>query len=93
MFFYSILYLYIYHYYYLLIYISFLFDKVKDINWCLNVQSSSSSISKDARPVALLQLSLTGDKTSMLTTEFDKKQLIELYYNLEKIQTQLDVLK
>ncbi|EFN87784.1 COMM domain-containing protein 10 [Harpegnathos saltator] len=67
--------------------------QVKDINWCLNVQSSSSTISKDARPVALLQLGLTGDKTSMLTVEFDKKQLTSLYYNLEKIQTQLDALK
>ncbi|XP_011877889.1 PREDICTED: COMM domain-containing protein 10 [Vollenhovia emeryi] len=67
--------------------------QVKDINWCLNVQSSSSALSKDARPVALLQLSLTGDKTSTLTTEFDKKQLTELYYNLEKIQAQLDALK
>lgn len=70
-----------------------LFDKVKDINWCLNVQSSSSAISKDARPVALLQLGLTGDKTSTLTVEFDKKQLTDLYYNLEKIQTQLDALE
>jgi len=67
--------------------------QVKDINWCLNVQSSSSTISKDAQPVALLQLGLTGDKTSTLTMEFDKKQLTELYYNLEKIQTQLDALK
>ncbi|XP_012527988.1 COMM domain-containing protein 10 [Monomorium pharaonis] len=67
--------------------------QVKDINWCLNVQSSSSTISKDARPVALLQLGLTGDKTSTLTVEFDKKQLTELYYNLEKIQSQLDFLK
>ncbi|XP_014482049.1 PREDICTED: COMM domain-containing protein 10 [Dinoponera quadriceps] len=66
--------------------------QVKDINWCLNVQSSSSTISKDARPVALLQLGLTGDKTSTLTVEFDKKQLTSLYYNLEKIQTQLDAL-
>jgi len=57
------------------------------------VQSSSSAISKDARPVALLQLDLIGDKTSTLTMEFDKKQLTELYYNLEKIQIQLDALK
>lgn len=74
-------------------YIFLLFDKVKVINWCLNVQSSSSAISKDAQAVALLQLGLTGDKTSTLTTEFNKKQLTELYYNLEKIQTQLDALK
>ncbi|XP_077261087.1 COMM domain containing 10 protein valette [Temnothorax americanus] len=67
--------------------------QVKYINWCLNVQSSSSAISKDAQPVALLQLGLTGDKTSTLTTEFDKKQLTELYYNLEKIQSQLDTLQ
>lgn len=67
--------------------------QVKDINWCLNVQSSSSAISKDARPVALLQLGLTGDETSTLTVEFDKKQLTDLYYNLEKIQTQLDALE
>ncbi|XP_011262859.1 COMM domain-containing protein 10 [Camponotus floridanus] len=67
--------------------------QVKDINWCLNVQSSSSAISKDARPIALLQLGLTGDETSTLTVEFDKKQLTDLYYNLEKIQTQLDALE
>ncbi|XP_032680232.1 COMM domain-containing protein 10-like [Odontomachus brunneus] len=67
--------------------------QVKDINWCLNVQSSSSTISQDAQAVALLQLGLTGDKTSMLTVEFDKKQLTSLYYNLEKIQAQLDALK
>lgn len=67
--------------------------QVKDINWCLNVQSSSSAISKDAQSVALLQLDLTGDKASKLTVEFDKKQLIDLYYNLEKIQAQLDALK
>lgn len=71
----------------------FSFDKVKVINWCLNVQSSSSAISKDAQAVVLLQLGLTGDKTSTLTTEFNKKQLTDLYYNLEKIQTQLDALK
>lgn len=57
------------------------------------MQSSSSTISKDARPVVLLQLGLTGDKTSTLTTEFDKKQLTELYHNFEKIQIQLDALK
>ncbi|XP_020283768.1 COMM domain-containing protein 10 [Pseudomyrmex gracilis] len=67
--------------------------QVKDINWCLNVQSSSSAIHKEARPVALLQLDLTGDKTSTLTVEFDKKQLTDIYYNLEKIQSQLDALK
>ncbi|XP_012217321.1 COMM domain-containing protein 10 [Linepithema humile] len=67
--------------------------QLKDINWHLNVQSSSSTISKDARPTALLQLSLTGDQTSTLTMEFDKKQLTDLYCNLEKIQTQLDALK
>lgn len=67
-----------------------LFGKVKDIHWCLNVQSSSSAISKDARPVTSLQLELTGDKTSTLTVEFNKKQLIELYCDLAKIQTQLD---
>lgn len=78
---------------YLLNYIFFSFDKVKVINWCLNVQSSSSAISKDAQAVVLLQLGLTGDKTSTLTTEFNKKQLTDLYYNLEKIQTQLDALK
>jgi len=72
---------------------NFLFCKVKDINWCLNVQSSSSTISKDARPVALLQLGLTGDTTSTLTVEFDEKQLTDLYHNLEKIQAQLDALK
>lgn len=67
--------------------------QLKDINWHLNVQSSSSTISKEARPVALLQLSLSGDQTSTLTTEFDKKQLTDLYYNMEKIQAQLDALK
>lgn len=66
---------------------------MKDINWCLNVQSSSSTISKDARPVALLQLDLTGDTTSTVTVEFDEKQLTDLYHNLEKIQAQLDTLK
>ncbi|KAH0946569.1 hypothetical protein HN011_003989 [Eciton burchellii] len=67
--------------------------QVKDINWCLNVQSSSSTISKDARPVALLQLGLTGDTTSTLTVEFDEKRLTDLYHDLEKIQAQLDALK
>ncbi|EZA49778.1 hypothetical protein DMN91_003125 [Ooceraea biroi] len=67
--------------------------QVKDINWCLNVQSSSSTIAKDARPVALLQLGLTGDTKSTLTVEFDEKQLTDLYHNLEKIQAQLDALK
>ncbi|KAK2586306.1 hypothetical protein KPH14_010608 [Odynerus spinipes] len=33
--------------------------QVKDINWCLNIQSSSSTISKDASPMALFQLDFT----------------------------------
>ncbi|XP_015430603.1 PREDICTED: uncharacterized protein LOC107187105 [Dufourea novaeangliae] len=67
--------------------------QVKDIDWCLSIQASSSAIKKDVRPVALLQLNLTGEKDSKLTVEFDKKELTDLYQNLEKIQAQLDALK
>ncbi|XP_076244812.1 COMM domain containing 10 protein valette [Calliopsis andreniformis] len=67
--------------------------QVKDIDWCLNVQASSSTIKKDVRPIALLQLNLTGEQQSKLTVEFNKKELIDLYQNLEKIQSQLDALK
>ncbi|KAL2735325.1 COMM domain-containing protein 10-like isoform X1 [Vespula squamosa] len=67
--------------------------QVKDINWCLNIQSSSSTISKDASPMALFQLDFTGEKDSKLTIEFDEKSLTNLYMNLEKIQNQLDALK
>ncbi|XP_015190739.1 PREDICTED: COMM domain-containing protein 10-like isoform X1 [Polistes dominula] len=67
--------------------------QVKDINWCLNIQSSSSTISKDVNPVALFQLDFTGEKDSKLTIEFDKKSLTDLYMNFEKIQNQLDALK
>ncbi|XP_076177477.1 COMM domain containing 10 protein valette [Ptiloglossa arizonensis] len=67
--------------------------QVKDIDWCLNIQAASSTIKKDVRPMALLQLNLTGEQESKLTVEFDKKELTELYQNLEKIQSQLDALK
>ncbi|XP_031832563.1 COMM domain containing 10 protein valette [Nomia melanderi] len=67
--------------------------QVKDIDWCLNIQASSSTIKKDVRPMALLQLNLTGERQSKLTVEFDKKELTDLYHNLEKIQSQLDALK
>lgn len=65
---------------------------MQDINWYLNIQSSSSTISKEAQTVSLLQLDLTDDKMSTLTVEFDKGKLIDLYHSLEKIQTQLDAL-
>ncbi|KAF3423119.1 hypothetical protein E2986_02290 [Frieseomelitta varia] len=67
--------------------------QVKDIDWCLNIQAASSSIKKDVRPMSLLQLNLTGEEESKLTVEFDKKELIDLYNNLEKIQSQLDAFK
>ncbi|XP_066588869.1 COMM domain-containing protein 10 isoform X2 [Prorops nasuta] len=67
--------------------------QVKDIHWNLNVRSSSSLISKDITPIALLQLSLAGAKPPKLTVEMDKSDLIELYNSLEKIQSQLDSLK
>lgn len=67
--------------------------QIKDINWCLNIQSSSSTISNDASPMALFQLDFMGDRDSKLTIEFDKKSLTDLYANLEKIQSQLDALK
>lgn len=67
--------------------------QVNDINWSLNVQSSSSTISNDASPIALFQLDFIGEKDSKLTIEFDKKSLTDLYMNLEKIQNQLDALK
>lgn len=66
---------------------------MKDIDWSLNVQVASSTIKKNVRPVALLQLNLTGEQRSKLTAEFDKKELTDLYQNLEKIQSQLDALK
>lgn len=43
--------------------------------------------------MSLLQLNLTGEEESKLTVEFDKKELIDLYHNLEKIQSQLDAFK
>ncbi|XP_017890739.1 COMM domain-containing protein 10 [Ceratina calcarata] len=67
--------------------------QVKDIDWCLNIQAASSTVKKDVRPMALLQLNLTGEEESKLTVEFDKKELIDLYQNLEKMQSQLDSLK
>ncbi|XP_053972339.1 COMM domain-containing protein 10 [Hylaeus anthracinus] len=67
--------------------------QVKDIDWCLNIQAASSTIKKDVRPMALMQLNLTGEQQSKLTVEFDKKELTELYQNLEKLQSQLDALK
>lgn len=67
--------------------------QVKDIDWSLNVQVASSTIKKNVRPVALLQLNLTAEQRSKLTAEFDKKELTDLYQNLEKIQSQLDALK
>ncbi|OAD59305.1 COMM domain-containing protein 10 [Eufriesea mexicana] len=67
--------------------------QVKDINWCLNIQAASSTIKKDVRPMALLQLNLTGEEESKVTVEFNKNELIDLYQNLEKIQSQLDAFK
>ena len=67
--------------------------QVKDIDWCLNIQAASSTIKKDVRPTALMQLNLTREEQSKLTVEFDKQKLIDLYQNLEKIQSQLDALK
>lgn len=71
----------------------FILFQVEDIDWCLNIQAASSTIKKDVRPTALMQLNLTGEKQSKLTVEFDKQKLIDLYQNLEKIQSQLDALK
>ncbi|XP_076751804.1 COMM domain containing 10 protein valette [Xylocopa sonorina] len=67
--------------------------QVKDIDWCLNIQAASSTIKKDVRPMALVQLNLTGEEESKLTVEFNKKELIDLYQNLEKMQSQLDSFK
>ncbi|XP_015596638.1 COMM domain-containing protein 10 isoform X2 [Cephus cinctus] len=67
--------------------------QVNDINWSLNMQSSSSGISKEARPLVLLQLGLTGTPATNLTVEMNKQDLSTLYQNLEKIQAQLDALK
>lgn len=67
--------------------------QVKDIDWSLNIQAASSTIRKDVRPTSLLQLNLTKEEDSKLTVEFDKKKLVDLYENLEKIQSQLDALK
>lgn len=67
--------------------------QVTDIDWSLNIQTSSSSVKKDVRPVALLEMSLTGQQNTKLTLEFNKKELTDLYDNLEKIQAQLDALK
>ncbi|CAL7946101.1 unnamed protein product [Xylocopa violacea] len=67
--------------------------QVKDIDWCLNIQAASSTIKKDVRPMALVQLNLTEEEDSKLTVEFNKKELINLYQNLEKMQSQLDSFK
>ncbi|XP_012277460.1 COMM domain-containing protein 10 [Orussus abietinus] len=68
-------------------------NKVDNISWHLNVETSSSFISKEARPVVLLQLDLSGESSKKLTVEMDKSELTDLYHSLEKIQNQLDSLK
>lgn len=78
-------------------FLNFISQKVNEINWNLNVQASSTAVAKDTRPTVILQLGLTDasikDGRSSLTIESDKSGLLELYNNLEKIQSQLDSLK
>lgn len=68
-------------------------NQVSEINWSLNIQSSSMASATEIRPVVNLQLNFGNPSDSKLTVEFDKKDLSDLYHNLEDIQTQLDALK
>ncbi|KAL0121555.1 hypothetical protein PUN28_006819 [Cardiocondyla obscurior] len=68
-------------------------NQVKDINWSLNVQSSSISLCNTAEAAAMLQLCMTRDRSIPFTTEFNKEQLKDLHEYLEKIQGHLDTLK
>ena len=64
------------------------------MNWELNIQSSSSALAQDMRPVVWLQLSLTGVKEkSKLIVELDKNDVTDLYNKFENIQRQLDLLE
>ncbi|XP_046749592.1 COMM domain-containing protein 10 [Diprion similis] len=71
--------------------------QVTEINWNLNVQSSSTVMAKDMRSTVMLQVGLNDTSSkqskSSITIETDKTGLLELYNNLEKIQSQLDSLK
>ena len=50
-------------------------------------------MAKQAKPVAKLQLKLSGSETSKVAVEMDKTQLWDLYHKLDDIQLQLDSLK
>lgn len=71
----------------------YVFLKVENINWTLNIQAGSSAIALDAKSSILLQLGLTRNDSNSLTIEMDKSQLTDLYNHLEKIQSQVDAFK
>ncbi|XP_058806352.1 COMM domain-containing protein 10-like [Phymastichus coffea] len=66
-------------------------SQVSDVNWTVDVKAASSINAKTAKPVAKLQLSLSGSgENDRVTVEMDKNQLWDLYNQLDDIQSQLE---
>lgn len=74
--------------------------QLSDISWDLNIETASSTRSRQGRAISVLQLSLATPETKGDTTQtekvllqFDHNQLYNFYDQLEKVQTQLDALR
>ena len=72
------------------------FNKLKNINWRLNLQMATNLKSKQKIPNALfsfqVQDSLAKNNDKSVLVEFDREGLYDLLNNLETIQKQIDAL-
>ena len=73
-------------------------NRLSSIDWSLKLLSQQNS-SADHNPIPLAQIGLTltngstgGQTNQNISIDFDRKELWNLYENLEEIQTQLDSL-
>ncbi|XP_045582858.1 COMM domain-containing protein 10 [Procambarus clarkii] len=73
--------------------------QLEDVAWELHLETASSNLARQSRPIAHLQLNLSsGTDASKLEAEkvslqFDHDQLYQLYDQLEQIQSHLDALR
>ena len=71
-------------------------NKLKNINWRLNLQMATNLKSKQKIPNALfsfqVQDSLAKNNDKSVLVEFDREGLYDLLNNLETIQKQIDAL-
>ncbi|KAK4310350.1 hypothetical protein Pmani_018070 [Petrolisthes manimaculis] len=71
--------------------------QLEDMQWSLQLETATRTRARQARPLALLQLSLStpGGSTEKenVAVQMDRQQLFQLYQQLEQVQGQLDSLR